>query len=92
MNELANSTTSADADFMVLAGDTKAVLLGAGAMFLAALVLGVWKYRQMATSDDHLAHPYVDTAHRAALLYSFATLLVAVFVSMKKRLVSSSGR
>jgi uncharacterized membrane protein len=51
-------------------------------MFLAALVLGVWKYRQMATSADHLAHPYVDTAHRAALLYSFATLLVAVFVEL----------
>ncbi len=65
---------------MTLGGDTKAVVLAAGAMFLLALVLGVWKYRQMATSDDHLAHPYVDTAHRAALLYSFATLLVATFV------------
>ena len=65
---------------MTLASDTKAVILAAGAMFLVALVLGVWKYRQMSTSDDHLAHPYVDTAHRAALLYSFATLLVAVFV------------
>ncbi len=65
---------------MTLGGDTKAVLLGAGAMFLIALVLGVWKYRQMATSETHLAHPYVDTAHRAALLYSFATLLVATFV------------
>ena len=65
---------------MVLSGDTEAVLLAAGAMFLAALLLGVWKYRQMATAEDHLAHPYVDTAHRAALLYSFATLLVAVFV------------
>ena len=49
-------------------------------MFLIALLLGVWKYRQMATSETHLAHPYVDTAHRAALLYSFATLLVAAFV------------
>ena len=65
---------------MTLGDDTKAVVLAAGAMFLLALVLGVWKYRQMATSDDHLAHPYVDTAHRAALLYSFATLLVATFV------------
>src|SRR5262249_518239 len=27
-------------------------------------------------------HPYVDTAHRAALLYSFALLLVAVFVEL----------
>lgn len=34
----------------------------------------------MATSPDHLPHPYVGVAHRAALLYSFATLLVAVFV------------
>lgn len=65
---------------MTLGSDTKAVLLGAGAMFLIALFLGVWKYRQMATSETHLAHPYVDIAHRAALLYSFATLLVATFV------------
>jgi hypothetical protein len=63
-----------------LGGDTEAVLLAAGVMFLLALVLGVWKYAQMARSESHLAHPYVDTAHRAALLYSFATLLVAVFV------------
>ena len=33
-----------------------------------------------AGSQDHRAHPYVDIAHRAALLYSFATLLIAVFV------------
>ena len=58
------------------------MLLAAGLMFMAALLLGVWKYRQMATSETHLAHPYVDTAHRAALLYSFATLLVAVFVEL----------
>ena len=31
----------------------------------------------MAAAEDGLAHPYVDTAHRAALLYSFATLLIA---------------
>jgi hypothetical protein len=65
---------------MELGDDTKAVILAAGAMFMLALVLGVWKYRGMAKPPDHLAHPYVDTAHRAALLYSFATLLVAVFV------------
>lgn len=50
--------------------------------FLLSLVLGVWKYRQMVTGPNHLAHPYVDTAHRAALLYSFATLLTAVFVEL----------
>ncbi|MFI0450287.1 hypothetical protein [Actinomadura sp. 6N118] len=62
--------------------DTTVVLLMAGLIFLVALVLGVWKYRQMMTSPGHTAHPYVDTAHRAALLYSFATLLVAVFVQL----------
>ena len=58
------------------------MLLAAALMFLWALVLGVWKYRQMAESEDALAHPYVDTAHRAALLYSFALLLVATFVEL----------
>ena len=67
---------------MTASDDTQWVLLGAGVMFLLALLLGVWKYRQMATSETHLAHPYVDIAHRAALLYSFATLLVAVFVEL----------
>jgi hypothetical protein len=65
-----------------LGDDTKAVLLLAAAMFLWALLLGVWKYRQMAGSESSLAHPYVDTAHRAALLYSFALLLVATFVEL----------
>jgi len=67
---------------MNLGGPTMATLLAAGLIFLLALVLGIWKYRQMATSEDHLAHPYVDIAHRSALLYSFATLLVAVFVEL----------
>jgi phosphatidylglycerophosphate synthase len=62
--------------------DTKITLLAAGLIFLLALVLGVWKYRQIMTSDEHRAHPYVDIAHRAALLYSFATLLIAVFVEL----------
>ncbi|WP_433436554.1 hypothetical protein [Nonomuraea sp. CA-141351] len=60
--------------------DTRVVVLASGAIFLWALLLGVWKYRQMMTNTDHQAHFYVDTAHRAALLYAFATLLVAVFV------------
>jgi hypothetical protein len=67
---------------VTIGGDTKAVLFAAGLMFLLALVLGVWKYRQMATSETHLAHPYVDTAHRAALLYSFALVLIAAFVEL----------
>lgn len=67
---------------MELGSDTRAVLLAAGLIFIGALLLGVWKYRQMAAARDGLAHPYVDTAHRAALLYSFAALLIAVFVEL----------
>ncbi|MGI8846415.1 MAG: hypothetical protein ACR2HC_09640 [Thermoleophilaceae bacterium] len=65
-----------------MAADTKAVLLAAGLMFLVALLLGVVKYRQMVASPEGRAHPYIDTAHRAALLYSFAILLVATFVEL----------
>jgi amino acid transporter len=65
---------------MTLSIDTKIVICAAGVIFLVSLLLGAWKYHQMATSPQHLAHPYVDTAHRAALLYSFATMLIATFV------------
>jgi hypothetical protein len=65
-----------------LGGDTKAVLLAAALMFLWALALGVWKYRQILESEEATAHPYVDIAHRAALLYSFALLLIATFVEL----------
>lgn len=67
---------------MELGPDAKAVLLAAAAMFLWALLLGVWKYRQIVESEEAAAHPYVDIAHRAALLYSFALLLVATFVQL----------
>ena len=67
---------------MDLGVDTRLTLLAAGLIFLLALMLGIWKYRQMTVSEDHRAHPYVDIAHRAALLYSFATLLIAVFVEL----------
>jgi hypothetical protein len=62
--------------------DTRITVLAAGLIFLLALVLGVWKYRQIMAAPDHRAHPYVDIAHRAALLYSFATLLLAAFVEL----------
>lgn len=67
---------------LVLAADTKAVLLAAALMFLIALLLGVLKYKQMLASEEGTAHLYVDTAHRAALLYSFALLLIASFVQL----------
>jgi preprotein translocase subunit SecG len=67
---------------MTIGIDTKITLLAAGLIFLLALALGVWKYRQITVADDHRAHPYVDIAHRAALLYAFATALIAVFVAL----------
>lgn len=65
---------------MALGLDTKLTLLATGLIFLLALALGVWKYRQITVAEDHRAHVYVDIAHRAALLYAFATLLFAPFV------------
>ncbi|MET3862397.1 hypothetical protein ABIE38_003337 [Dietzia sp. 2505] len=80
MDPLSSPTLSAVS--VELGLDTRLTLLAAGLVFMLALGLGVWKYRQMATSADHLAHPYVDIAHRASLLYSFAILLIAVFVEL----------
>lgn len=65
-----------------LGGDTKAVLVADAIMFLCALLLGVFKYSQMASSEDHTAHIYTDIAHRTALFYSFALLLIATFVEL----------
>jgi hypothetical protein len=61
---------------------TNVVLTLDAAMFLCAQLLGVWKYREIATSDAHAAHLYIDIAHRAALLYSFALLMIATFVEL----------
>jgi hypothetical protein len=48
----------------------------AGLLFFSGLVLGVWKFRAMVASPEHRAPVYVDIAHRAALMYSFAALLL----------------
>lgn len=53
-----------------------------GVFFLTALLLGVWKWRAMLHAPDHLAPHYVDTAHRAALLYSFACLVLIHFAEL----------
>lgn len=65
-----------------LALETQVALTAAGLIFLGALVLGVWKYAQIVKSPRHQAHPYVDIAHRAALMYAFATLLLAPFAEL----------
>lgn len=55
-------------------------LLAAGGIFVWGLLLGVWKFVEISRSPVGRAHVYVDIAHRAALMYSFATLLLAALV------------
>jgi len=60
--------------------EAKVALTAAGIFFMTALFTGVWKYRHMLLAEGHTAPFYVDTAHRAALLYTFAALLLARLV------------
>ncbi|MCZ4536721.1 hypothetical protein O4159_14895 [Gordonia terrae] len=62
--------------------DTIVVVVASGVILVWALVLGVWKYHGIRTSLDRTAHVYVDIAHRAALMYSFATLVLAALVEL----------
>ncbi len=55
-------------------------LTASGFFLLTGLATGVWKYRRIMTSPDHRAPVYVDIAHRAALLYSFAALVMMKLV------------
>lgn len=59
--------------------EIKLSLVALGLFFVTALLTGVWKYRHMMTSPTHLAPHYVDIAHKAALHYSFAILVVIKF-------------
>jgi len=55
----------------------KISLLASGIFLLAGLLTGVVKYRKTMASPDHRAPVYIDIAHRASLLYSFAALVMA---------------
>jgi hypothetical protein len=52
-------------------------LISAGAFLLTGLVTGAWKYACILRSPEARAPFYVDTAHRASLLYAFACALLA---------------
>lgn len=56
---------------------SKFLLTSAGTFFFFGLLFGAWKYVGIARSAEAQAPTYVDIAHRAALLYSFACVLVA---------------
>ena len=63
---------------------TSLALLSSATFFLTALLLGVWKYRAMAASPSSQAHPYIDIAHRASLLYAFAASMLAAFTEVSQ--------
>jgi len=62
---------------LALDHSVRLALTAAGVFLLVGLLTGVWKYQQIASSESATAHPYVDIAHRASLLYSFASLVLA---------------
>ena len=49
----------------------------AGLFLMAGLLTGLWKYLCMHGSDTAEAPYYVNIAHRAALMYAFAALVMA---------------
>ncbi|MEO8436658.1 MAG: hypothetical protein ABI596_17300 [Pyrinomonadaceae bacterium] len=55
----------------------KLSLLASGLFLLAGMLTGIMKYRRTMQSSDHRAPVYIDIAHRASLLYSFAALVIA---------------
>jgi len=63
---------------------SKIAVLSAGVFFLVGLVCGAWKYLHISRSEDATAPVYVDIAHRAALMYAFACLLIERFVVLSK--------
>ena len=58
----------------------KISLLFAGLYLLTGMLTGVWKYTKIMRSADHKAPVYVDIAHRNALMFSFASLVIARLV------------
>lgn len=58
----------------------KLTLAASGVFLIIGLIGGVLKYREIMTSSNHQAHPYIDIAHRASLLYSFAALVMATLL------------
>ena len=55
----------------------KLSLLASGLFLLTGMLTGIMKYRRTMQSPDHRAPVYIDIAHRASLLYSFAALVIA---------------
>jgi hypothetical protein len=55
----------------------KISVLFAGLYLLIGMLTGVWKYAAIMKSENHKSSMYIDIAHRNALLFSFACLVIA---------------
>jgi len=58
----------------------KLSLLSSGIFLLLGMLIGIIKYQRMLSTAEHLAPAYINIAHRAALLYSFAMLVIAALL------------
>lgn len=56
--------------------------MAAGVLLLIGMLTGVWKYVALMNSPERRAPVYVDIAHRAALMYSFASLVILELVRL----------
>lgn len=55
-------------------------LAASGVFLMTGLLTGLWKYLHMARSAEAIAPVYVDIAHRASLMYAFASLVLKELV------------
>lgn len=58
----------------------KLSLLSSGIFLLLGMLVGIIKYQRMLSTAEHVAPVYINIAHRAALLYSFAMLVIAALL------------
>jgi hypothetical protein len=56
---------------------SKLSLAAAGLYLLAGMLIGIVKYRRTMTSTNKRAPVYIDIAHRASFMYSFAALVIS---------------
>lgn len=61
---------------------SRIALSASGIFFMIGLLTGLWKYLCIRQSQKTEAPHYVNTAHRAALMYAFAAQLLAVFAAI----------
>ena len=61
---------------------SRIALSASGIFFMIGLLTGVWKYLCMRRHQSAEAPHYVNTAHRAALMYAFSAQLLAVFAAI----------